>query len=111
MGQFLAPKTRGRYNPGVERGVAGDPARARAPGGAVTLNRGRPRGANEIESWLSAVVECASDAIFAVDVHGTVTAWNPAAERLYGHAAVDIEGRPVRVLIPPDRIEEHERIL
>ena len=46
-----------------------------------------------------------SDAIIDVDPAGVITAVNPAAERLFGHRAGDVVGRPVGVLVP-DRADE-----
>ncbi|MDQ1634948.1 MAG: hypothetical protein QOJ32_1757, partial [Frankiaceae bacterium] len=41
------------------------------------------------------LVEHVSDAIIAVTTDGTVVTWNPAAERVFGHRADDVRGRPV----------------
>lgn len=37
-----------------------------------------------------------------IDAHGTVVVWSPGAERLLGHAAGDVLGRPVTELLAPD---------
>jgi two-component system sensor histidine kinase/response regulator len=42
---------------------------------------------------LGSIVTSSSDAIVGVSLDNIVTAWNPAAERLYGHAAKDVVGR------------------
>ncbi len=60
---------------------------------------------------LAAIVESSADAIFAVAADGRVTAWNPAAEALYGWPAADIIGRSVSVLIPAERAGEMDEIL
>lgn len=49
---------------------------------------------------LSAIVESASDAIVSVDVAGCITLFNPAAERIFGYCAVDMQGRALDVLLP-----------
>ncbi|MEU4097061.1 SpoIIE family protein phosphatase [Streptomyces sp. NPDC026673] len=36
-----------------------------------------------------------------IDAHGAIAGWNPAAERLLGHRACDLLGRPVTDLIAP----------
>jgi diguanylate cyclase (GGDEF)-like protein/PAS domain S-box-containing protein len=47
-----------------------------------------------------ALVEAAPDAFVTVDEHGAVVAWNPAAERLFGHPADETLGRPFEQLLP-----------
>ncbi|MFI4997309.1 MAG: PAS domain S-box protein, partial [Hyphomicrobiales bacterium] len=67
------------------------------------------------ERLLSAVVESSDDAILAHDLDGAITAWNPAAERLYGYSAQEMIGANSEILVPPDRLAEtretRERVL
>src|SRR5262245_43953205 len=65
----------------------------------------------EAERMLAAIVESTDDAIFAKSVDGTILTWNRGASHMYGPTAQEIVGRPVRVLVPPDRLEELEGIL
>ena len=53
------------------------------------------------------VTESANDAIVSADASGTIVAWNPAAERLFGYGDADILGRSVDVLIPERYRERH----
>ena len=48
------------------------------------------------------IVDTSADAILSIDPDGQVQSWNPAAERLFGHAASQALGRPVSALIVPD---------
>ena len=60
------------------------------------------------DAGLQALVDAAVDPIVIIDGHGIVLTFNPAAERAFGYAAADIEGRNVSVLMPsPDR-EGHD---
>jgi len=52
----------------------------------------RERATNEYLRTLAAIVESSEDAIIAMDLGGTVTVWNPGAERLYGFAAAETVG-------------------
>ena len=53
---------------------------------------------NEAISRLAAIVEASEDAIYARTLDGTITYWNPAAERLYGYTAQEALGEPVTML-------------
>jgi PAS domain S-box-containing protein len=63
------------------------------------------------ERLLSAVVESSRDAILAKQLDGTITAWNPAAERLYGYSSEEVIGRHVSILVPDEGHEELEGFL
>ena len=62
--------------------------------------------AQESVAQLAAIVEASDDAITRAASDGTITTWNPGAERLFGYPAAEIVGRPMAVLVPPDRMEE-----
>jgi PAS domain S-box-containing protein len=70
--------------------------------------------AQEAQARLAAIVEGSDDAIYAWGLDGTVTQWNPAAERLYGYTAQEIIGQPLARMIPPaqgaDFLESFERL-
>ena len=57
---------------------------------------------------LAAIVEGSQDAIVATTNDGVITAWNTAAEHLYGYSAAEMIGQPIGRAVPPDsRGEEH----
>ena len=62
------------------------------------------------QARLAAIVEGSQEAIVGRLLDGTITSWNPAAERLYGFAAREIIGQPISVLVPPDHGVEMDRI-
>jgi PAS domain S-box-containing protein len=47
-----------------------------------------------------AILGTASDAIIAADRDGVITYWNPGAERIFGHPAVEAVGRSLDLIIP-----------
>jgi PAS domain S-box-containing protein len=64
------------------------------------------RAAEEGLRRLAAIVGSTGDAILTVDPEGLVTNWNPAAERIFGYAAAEMVGQPLRRLLPPERAHE-----
>ncbi|MBI4492855.1 MAG: PAS domain S-box protein [Chloroflexi bacterium] len=66
---------------------------------------GRKR-AEEATARLAAIVESSNDAIIGRTLGGTITSWNPAAERLFGHGAGDAVGKSLSIIVPPDRADE-----
>jgi PAS domain S-box-containing protein len=62
--------------------------------------------ADEARQQMAAIVTSSADAIASFTVDGIVTSWNRAAETLFGYMAEEIIGRPISVLVPPDRLEE-----
>jgi len=54
-------------------------------------------------AYLSAVIASALDGIVTIDVEARIMDFNPAAEKMYGHAAADVVGRPVLdVVVSPE---------
>jgi two-component system CheB/CheR fusion protein len=62
--------------------------------------------ADAARQQMAAIVTSSEDAIASFTVDGIVTSWNRAAQNLFGYAAAEIMGRPISVLVPPDRLEE-----
>ena len=60
----------------------------------------------EQESLLNAIIASSVDSIVTVDMEGTITTWNPAAERMYGYTRQEAIGRNIDMLIPADRRQE-----
>ena len=60
---------------------------------------------------LAAVIEATEDAVVAQSYDGSITSWNPGAERLYGRTAGDVLGRPFDLLIPPDRAAAERAVI
>jgi PAS domain S-box-containing protein len=60
---------------------------------------------------LASVAETSEDAIITKDLNGIVTSWNKGAERIFGYEANEMIGKPISLLIPPDRPDEEPSIL
>lgn len=62
-------------------------------------------------AFLAAIVESSDDAIVSKSLSGVITTWNKGAERLFGYAANEAIGKPITIVIPPDRLDEEPAIL
>jgi PAS domain S-box-containing protein len=56
-------------------------------------------------------VESSEDAIIGKTPEGIVVTWNRGAERIFGYTAEEVLGRPITMLIPPDRLGEEPKII
>ncbi len=62
------------------------------------------------EHLFGAVVESSNDAIITT-LDGTITAWNKAAEKLFGYPAAEAVGKPIEIIVPADRRAEVNTIV
>lgn len=67
--------------------------------------------AEQAMAWLAAIVESSQDAIIGKDLNGRIMSWNRGAERMYGYTPEQAIGRPISMLVPPDRAGEVHQIL
>jgi PAS domain S-box-containing protein len=63
------------------------------------------------ERLFSAAVESSHDAIITKSLEGTITGWNPAAERMFGYTAAEAVGQNIDLIVPPERLSEVHNIL
>lgn len=56
-----------------------------------------------------AIVDQAPDAIIFADPAGLIQVWNSGAERIFGHAAADVIGGPLDIIIPERMLQAHNK--
>jgi diguanylate cyclase (GGDEF)-like protein/PAS domain S-box-containing protein len=59
---------------------------------------------------LAAIVRSTDDAVLAVDLGDLITDWNHASELLYGYTAEEAVGRPISLIVPLTRLDEHAEL-
>lgn len=64
-----------------------------------------------VRAKLAAIIDSTDDAILSTMLDGTVTSWNPSAERLYGYHRDEIIGQSIDRLVPPERSTETVKLL
>ena len=66
---------------------------------------------NEALSRLALIVESSDDAIIAKTLDGVVFTWNKGAEKIYGYTEMEVKGKSISILVPPDQPDEIPEIL
>ena len=81
--------------------------------GAVLIFRdiSRRRKTEKERGLLAAIVDSSEDAIVSKTLDGLIDSWNKSAERLFEYTAAEAVGRPITIIIPPDRLDEEKEIL
>jgi PAS domain S-box-containing protein len=59
----------------------------------------------------AAIVDSSGDAIVGKTLDGFITAWNPAAESLFGYTAAEAVGQHISFIIPAERRAEEDDVL
>lgn len=65
----------------------------------------------EKQARLAAIVSSSDDIIISKTLEGTITSWNPAAERAFGYTEMEAVGKHISIIIPPERLDEEDYIL
>jgi len=69
------------------------------------------RQGHEATALIASLVGSSNDAIVTKTLDGTITSWNPAAERLFGFTAAEAVGQNIRMIIPKDQWHEEDVVL
>ncbi|WP_307419607.1 sensor histidine kinase [Azospirillum rugosum] len=55
------------------------------------------------------ILDSMVDAVVTIDAHGRIETFNPAAERMFGHAEAEVLGKSVNLLLPEPMHADHDR--
>jgi PAS domain S-box-containing protein len=72
---------------------------------------GERRRADAERALLAAIVESSSEAVIGKTLDGTITSWNAAAERMYGHTVEEAVGRHISLIVPEELRDDLQEIL
>src|SRR5205823_3091911 len=67
--------------------------------------------AEEIRSFLAAIVESSHAAIIGKDLQSRVVSWNAGADQMFGYTSEEMLGKSILRLFSPDRQQEESQIL
>jgi hypothetical protein len=68
-------------------------------------------GDSEVAARLEAIAQASYDAIIGKTIDGVITAWNPAAERIFGYTSAEALGQSILLITPQDRVDEEQGVL
>src|SRR5207244_12177267 len=75
----------------------------------VTERKRAEEAVRDSERRYRQLTEATQDGIIVMDPEGQITLFNPAAQRMFGYAAVEAVGQPVSFLMAPEYQELHRR--
>ncbi|MBL0140970.1 MAG: EAL domain-containing protein [Betaproteobacteria bacterium] len=94
-----------RRNSGLLRDSAGMPRFVIGAFDDLTERRARERALQSTTRFMSAIIETSPVAIYATDLDGMITLWNPAAERTFGFTRGEALGHRAP-FVPADKKDE-----
>jgi PAS domain S-box-containing protein len=97
----LASRGRALYDP------QGQPIRLTG----VTADITERKQAENLRSFLAAIIESSDDAVVGKDLESRVVSWNAGAERMFGYSAAEMIGQPISLLLSPTRPQEEAQLL
>ena len=78
---------------------------------AVKRDVTQQRKSAEAQRLLAAIVDSSQDAIIGITLDGIILTWNDAAQAVYGYSAKEAIGKPIYIILPPDKHQERVRLI
>src|ERR1051326_3372376 len=63
------------------------------------------------KAYLAAIVASSTDAVIGKTLDGIIRSWNQGAEAIFGYTRDEAVGRPITIIIPPERYGEEQEII
>lgn len=67
--------------------------------------------AEAVQYNLASIVTSSDDGIISKNLDGIITSWNVGAEKIFGYTEQEVLGKPMLLIIPPERKSEETMIL
>ncbi len=77
----------------------------------ITAARKAQAALQEREAHLQSVLDTVPDAMIVMDTRGIIQSFSAAAEKMFGHAAAEVVGRNVSILMPEPYASQHDAYL
>jgi PAS domain S-box-containing protein len=95
------------YNASVYKDGAGNVLGVFAAARDITVQKR----ASQYAQSLAAIVQSSEDAVISEDLDGTITSWNPAAEKMFGYSEEEAVGKPMSFIATPTRLDEYKELI
>jgi PAS domain S-box-containing protein len=103
-----------KFTEGLEDFTTANSERLRKFDECLQANMGSASGASlpgSAEQILWSIIENSDDAIITANLDDIISSWNKSSERIFGYTAEEVIGKPVTILIPPERYDEESASL
>jgi len=94
------------YHNAYQFNEKGDVSTGLSIGQDATERLGLEKRVEKLENQFAAILNATGDAIVGMNNLRRITLWNPAAEKLFGWLAKEVQGREIEMLIPADQREK-----
>ena len=77
----------------------------------ITERKRSEQARSDSDARWHAIIDAAVDGIVLIDARGTITAFNPSAERMFGYTEEEAIGQNVNILMPEPFQSEHDQYM
>ena len=78
--------------------------------GTITTDITDRKRAEETRRQMAAMVETNSAGFVTADAEGKIVGWNRGAQGMLGYAPDEVQGKPIFILVPPEREDEARQV-